>query len=50
MYLAIDAGFGKCEDLPSMAFTHPLYDDYWESKRARIENIDIPIYVLGSYS
>lgn len=28
---------------------HPLFDDFWESKAARIEDIDIPAYVVASY-
>ncbi|KAE9574519.1 hypothetical protein CGMCC3_g9665 [Colletotrichum fructicola] len=29
---------------------YPLYNDYWEDKRAKLENIDVPTYVLASYS
>jgi predicted acyl esterase len=29
---------------------HPLYDDYWESKRIHTENIRTPMYLTGSYS
>jgi uncharacterized protein len=29
---------------------HPLFDDYWQTKAARIENINVPAYVVASYS
>lgn len=28
---------------------HPLFDDLWQSKAARIEDIDVPAYVVASY-
>lgn len=27
-----------------------LYNDYWDDKRAKFENLTIPMYVLASYS
>lgn len=38
------------EDTAKMAMTHPLFDDYWATKRIPVENIDIPIYQVASYS
>ncbi len=29
---------------------YPLMNDYWESKRAKIENIQVPAYILASMS
>lgn len=29
---------------------HPLFDDFWAAKAARIEAIDVPAYVVASYS
>lgn len=29
---------------------YPFANAYWEDKRAKIENIEIPAYVLASYS
>ncbi|KAK5048146.1 hypothetical protein LTR84_005816 [Exophiala bonariae] len=44
------AGPGSVEDLAGMVKDHPLFDDYWESKYIQVENIDIPLYLVGSYS
>ncbi|KAL4809155.1 alpha/beta-hydrolase [Aspergillus unguis] len=44
------AGSLELEDMEAMAQKHPLYDAYWEGKFDHIENIDIPLYILGSYS
>lgn len=38
------------EDTAKMAMEHPLFDEYWATKRIRLENIDIPIYQTASYS
>ena len=29
---------------------YPQYNDYWQDKRAKVENIRVPAYVLASYS
>lgn len=35
---------------PTVAIArHPLFDEFWQSKAARIENIDVPAYVVASY-
>jgi predicted acyl esterase len=45
------AGPNSVEDMPDMFWKHPLYDEFWESKRIKTENIkDIPLYLLASYS
>ena len=44
------AGNQLVEDLPRMMVTHPLMDAYWEDKAARLENIDVPAYVVASYT
>jgi predicted acyl esterase len=43
-------GRGMMEDTATQSFTHPKFDDYWKTKRIPVENIEIPTYVLGSYS
>jgi predicted acyl esterase len=50
MFLHAYAGTGEAENIPAMVKLHPLYDDYWEDKAEKVENIDIPIYALGSFS
>ena len=44
------AGPNSVEALRKMIFKRPLYDDYWASKTAHTENIDVPLYMLASYS
>ena len=29
---------------------YPLMNDYWRDKRAKLEQINVPIYCLASYS
>lgn len=38
------------EDLVADAELHPLMDELWESKIPRFENIEVPAYVVASYS
>ena len=44
------AGKHEVEDMAKMVKTHPLFDDYWAGKYDAVENIDVPMYVLGSFS
>lgn len=43
-------GRGEVEDAVAMARQHPLIDDYWRQKIADIEAIDIPAYVVASWT
>lgn len=43
-------GNGGIEDVPKALKLHPLYDAYWASKAPAIEDIDIPVYVVASYT
>jgi uncharacterized protein len=43
-------GRERLEDPVAMLRKHPLINDYWRDKRARIEQIQVPAYVLASYS
>lgn len=29
---------------------YPHFNEYWQDKRAKVENINVPAYVLASYS
>jgi predicted acyl esterase len=40
----------KVEDLAAMMAGHPLDDDYWASKRPDLANVDVPAYVIASWS
>jgi len=44
------AGPGFVEDMPAMLQTHPLFDDYWQSKYIDTSRIDVPLYLTASYS
>ena len=45
------AGPESAENMPAMIEKRPLYDDYWDSKVIKTENIeDIPMYLTASYS
>ncbi|PVH69619.1 X-Pro dipeptidyl-peptidase C-terminal non-catalytic domain-containing protein [Cadophora sp. DSE1049] len=45
------AGPNSVENLPAMIQKRPLFEDYWESKQIKTENIrDVPIYLVASYS
>lgn len=38
------------EDQPRMVVTHTLMDSYWKDKIAKLQNINIPAYVVASYT
>ena len=40
----------RVDDLNAAQKEHPLYDDFWEERRAKLENIDVPMLVCGSWS
>lgn len=44
------SGRNRTEDLPRMIVDHQTIDAYWEDKRARVERIEIPAYVVASYT
>ncbi|KAH6618436.1 Alpha/Beta hydrolase protein [Boeremia exigua] len=43
-------GRGKAEAVVDMLKQYPLYNEYWDDKRAKLEQIHTPAYVLASYS
>lgn len=43
-------GRNGMEDPVGMLEKYPLYNEYWEDKRAKFDNIAIPAYVLASSS
>jgi len=43
-------GPNRMEDNSAMIRKYPLMNDYWNDKIARVENIDIPAYVVASYN
>lgn len=43
-------GNGLLEDIPAMTEAHPLIDAYWQTKVAPLEKIDVPAYVVASWT
>lgn len=43
-------GKGQREDILAEAERHPLMNELWENKIPRFEKIDVPAYVVASYS
>jgi predicted acyl esterase len=44
------AGKGYVEDQPRMLLENPLMNAFWHDRRARVERIDVPTYVVASYT
>lgn len=44
------AGQGYIEDQPRMLLENPLLNAFWHDKRARVERIEVPTYVVASYT
>ena len=40
----------RTEDTPANVNAHPLYDAYWASKECDLEAIEVPAYVVASWS
>jgi predicted acyl esterase len=40
----------RVEDIAAMADTHPFYDEYWASKVADLSQIEVPAYVVASWT
>jgi predicted acyl esterase len=43
-------GDGQQEDVIEMLDRYPMMNEYWENKRARIDRIKVPAYILASFS
>ncbi len=44
------SGKNQREDVVAMVHKYPLMNKYWEDKNPNLQNIVVPMYVLGSYS
>jgi uncharacterized protein len=44
------SGKGVLEDIPAMTILHPHFDEYWQDKCAPLERIEVPAYVVASYT
>ncbi len=43
-------GRNRVEDVPAMVRKYPLMNAYWEEKSANLEKIEVPAYVVASWS
>jgi len=43
-------GNGRLEDIPAMTRNHQVFNSYWESKIPDLEKIDVPAYVVASWT
>ena len=43
-------GKNRVEDVPAMLRKYPLMNGYWEDKRAKLEKIEVPAYVVASWT
>jgi uncharacterized protein len=43
-------GRNQQEDVFAMYAQHPEWNDYWEDKRAKFSKINVPAYILASFS
>jgi uncharacterized protein len=44
------SGEGWTEDWPSMGLTHPEFDAYWQSKVPDLSAIEVPAYIVASWT
>ncbi|MEU7578563.1 CocE/NonD family hydrolase [Streptomyces sp. NPDC041068] len=40
----------RVEDLETLHAEHPFYDAYWQTKAADLESVEVPAYVVASWS
>ena len=43
-------GHNRVEDIPAMVAKYPLMNAYWGDKKANLEQINVPAYVVASYT
>ena len=50
MYKRWGTGGQKLEDLAKEAAAHPFFDDYWETKNTKFDQIKVPAFVVSSWT
>ena len=50
MSFIVFSGIGSSEDLPAMIRKEPFMTDFWRDKEPAVENIEVPTYVVSSYT
>lgn len=48
--VSLTTGNNCVEDVPAMVAKYPLMNSYWEDKAAKLERIDVPAYVVASWT
>ncbi|KAL2832205.1 hydrolase CocE/NonD family protein [Aspergillus pseudoustus] len=43
-------GQGRTEDVEAMTHRYPLWNEYWEDRRARCDRITVPLYIVASWT
>ena len=43
-------GSAGIEDLTAMTHKYPLFNSFWEDRRAAFEKVEVPAYIVGSYT
>ncbi|KAE9378577.1 hydrolase CocE/NonD family protein [Stipitochalara longipes BDJ] len=43
-------GLARTEDVTAMTKEYPLWNEYWDDRRARCDKIEVPIYVVASWT
>jgi predicted acyl esterase len=44
------SGRGRIEDVPAMMAKYPLMNSYWQDKAAELDKIEVPAYVVASWT
>lgn len=43
-------GLTRCEDWAAMCEKYPTWNQYWEDRKCKLENIDVPLFVVASWN
>jgi len=46
----VSYSLGRVEDVPNMTKEHPFFDEYWATKVADFSRIEVPAYVVASWT
>lgn len=41
---------GKAEDITAMTAKYPLWNEYWEDRKAKLDRITVPLYIVSSWT
>jgi len=50
IFLGTGGAGRRAEDYVAAYYKYPLFNEYWESKRPKVENIKVPVYVTAGWS